>query len=163
MILATFAFLIIIGATGNTDSILFPLVYVHLFFLVFSTQLSTSIAVGLLLIVFHYALQNTGLTPTELSNLITIPLMLMFFLFTKHQYNEAVRERKIIEGEEKALTSSLAKEKALTALLNDFVQPKLAQLKEMSLYAEKNRDAIVGQIFLMQMEIRKHLENDQRT
>jgi hypothetical protein len=159
MVLATFAFMMLIGFTGNFESILFPLTYVHLFFLVFSTHITTSIATALLLIVFHYALGG-GSISLAISESITILVMLVFFLFTKHQYNEVIREKKIIEGEEKALSNSLNKQKEITNLITKFVQPKLAQIKELSVHADKNRDAIIGQIFIVQMEISKFLEKN---
>ena len=159
MVLATFAFMILIGFTGNFESILFPLTYVHLFFLVFSTHLTTSIVTALFLIIFHYALGG-GAVSVAISETLTIPIMLIFFLFTKHQYNEVIREKKIIEGEEKALSNSLKKQKEITNLITKFVQPKLAQIKELSVHADKNRDAIIGQIFIMQMEISKFLEKN---
>ena len=159
MVLATFAFMMLIGFTGNFESILFHLTYVHLFFLVFSTHITTSIATALLLIVFHYALGG-GSISLAISESITILVMLVFFLFTKHQYNEVIREKKIIEGEEKALSNSLNKQKEITNLITKFVQPKLAQIKELSVHADKNRDAIIGQIFIVQMEISKFLEKN---
>jgi hypothetical protein len=159
MVLATFAFMILIGFTGNFESVLFPLTYVHLFFLVFSTHITTSIATALLLIVFHYALGG-GAVSVAISETIAIPIMLVFFLFTKHQYNEVIREKKIIEGEEKALSNSLEKQTKITNLVTNFIQPKLAQIKELSVHADKNRDAIIGQIFIMQMEISKFLEKN---
>jgi hypothetical protein len=159
MVLATFAFMMLIGFTGNFESILFPLTYVHLFFLVFSTHITTSIATALLLIIFHYALGGGSVT-LAMSESITILVMVVFFLFTKHQYNEVIREKKIIEGEEKALSNSLKKQKEITNLITKFVQPKLAQIKELSVHADKNRDAIIGQVFIMQMEISKFLEKN---
>lgn len=159
MVLVTLAFLLLIGSTGNTNSFLYPLTYIHLFFLVFSTHLSTSLIIGPLLIAFHYAL-ITGSIRTEIPELITIPLMVIFFLFAKHQYNEVVRERKIIEVDEKALSNSLEKDQRLTRLLTTFVVPKINQIKEMALYADKNRDAIIGQAFILQMEIGKFLDKE---
>lgn len=159
MVLATFAFVMLIGFTGNFESVLFPLTYVHLFFLVFSTHITTSIATALLLIVFHYALGG-GSVSVAISETIAIPVMLIFFLFTKYQYNEVIREKKIIENEEKALSNSLEKQKKMDYLITKFIQPKLAQIKDLTVYADKNRDAIIGQIFIMQMEISKFLEKN---
>lgn len=160
MILATFAFLLIIGYTGNFDSPLYALTYVHLFFLVFSTQVSTSITISLLLLIFHYALSGVG-HPALLSELLTIPLLAAFFLFAKHQYEEVLKEKRIIEGEEEALSNSLESQRQMSTLLADFVQPKLAQIKEMSLNADRNRAAIMGQILILQMEISKFLGRQQ--
>jgi len=159
MILASFAFLILVGSTGNKESILFPFTYVHLFFLVFSTQISTSIITGLLLVVFHYALGPDS-NLAEMSELLTIPIMLVFFLFTKHQYNEVIKEKKIIENEEIALAESLKARTSLTKLIKKFILPKLSQIKEMALHADKNRDAIMGQIIIIQMEVEKFLQEN---
>lgn len=157
MILATFAFLLIIGHTGNLDSPLFPLTYIHLFFLVFSTHASTSIAISLLLAVFHYALGGAT-HPQLISALLTIPIMVIFFLFTKNQYEELQKNKRLIEGEEMALSNSLESQRQFASLIINFIQPKLAQLKEMSLHADKNRSAIMGQILILQMEINKFLQ-----
>lgn len=159
MVLATFAFLLIIGHTGNLNSVLFPLTYIHLFFLVFSTQISTSIAISLLLALFHFALGGAN-HPQLISELLTIPILVIFFLFAKNQYEEIQKEKRIIEGEEKALSNSLERQHQLTSLLTNFIQPKLLQIKEMSLHADKNRSAIMGQILILQMEISRFLQKD---
>jgi len=157
MILATFAFLLIIGYTGNLDSVIFPLTYIHLFFLVFSTQTSTSITTSLFLAVFHYALGGSSQTQL-ISALLTIPVLVVLFLFTKNQYEGLQKEKRINQGEEIALTNSLNEQHQLVNLLSNFIQPKLVQIKDMSLNAEKNRSAIMGQILIMQMEISKFLQ-----
>lgn len=159
MILVTFAFTMIVGFTGNYDSPIFALTYVNLFFLVFSTHITTSIATALLLIIFHYAVGGGSVT-AAISETIAIPVLLVFFLFTKHQYIEVIREKKIIENEEKALSNSLEKQKRMSHLITKFVQPKLAQIKDLAVHAEKNRDAIIGQIFILQMEISKFVEKN---
>lgn len=161
MILATFAFLIIIGYTGNLNSVLFSLTYVHLFFLVFSTQISTSIIISALIIVFHYAQAGTDST-RMLSVLITIPILTVFFLFSKRQYDEVQKEKRIVSGEEKALAQALEHQRQLTHLITNFIAPKLGQIKGMSLNAAQNRDAILGQIFILQMEINRFIESREK-
>lgn len=126
IILASFAFLMLIGATGNKDSVFYPLTYVHLFFLVFATRPSTSILVTGGLIWFHYAL-GIEITPTEIADLLTLPLILSFFLFTKHQYQDSLSKTVKLE-EEKQLINKENQE--ISSFFNDYLQPKLNQLRQ---------------------------------
>lgn len=163
MVLISFALLLIVGATGNLKSVFFPLTYVHLFLLVFSTDIKTSIPISFLIAGFHYALGGTEFS-AMLAAVVTIPLLVAFFIFAKYQYDEVQKEKRIIEGEEKVLAKSLEERRQLAHLVQNFIQPKLIQLREMSLYINQNRDAVVGQILILQMEIskfmRKNLEEE---
>lgn len=154
MVIATFAFLMLIGATGNTRSILFPLTFVHLFFLVLATELGTAIFMSLLIVLFHYGMAPQ-LWPQELPTLLTIPLITLFFLFTKQQYDEVQRKKNIIHQEEAALESSEQQVQAFKTFAATFLQPKLTQLQELSHYAAANQQAIQGQLTLIQLEIDK--------
>lgn len=156
MVFATFAFMILIGATGNTTSIFFPLTFVHLFFLVLATEMSTALLITLLIVLFHY-----GMSPhtwqQELPSLLTIPLISLFFLFTKHQYDEVQREKTIISQEEQALQNCELQARELQTFTTTFLQPKIQQLQDLSSYAAANQAAIQGQLTLIQLEIEKLL------
>lgn len=125
IILASFAFLMLIGATGNKDSIFYPLTYVHLFFLVFATKPSTAIIVTGALMWFHYAL-GTELDMTEIADLLTLPIILSFFLFAKSQYQEAIQKTFQLEKEDQLLKQESIE---VNDFIDDFLKPKLASLK----------------------------------
>lgn len=86
--LITFAFLLIIGATGNTQSLFYPLAYVHLFFLVMTSHVQTAIVATIAIMLFHYAIEPE-FTIATIQAITTLPIMLAIFLFARKQYDEA--------------------------------------------------------------------------
>lgn len=84
----TFPFLLLIGATGNTESLFYPLGYIHLFFIVMTSHVPTAIVATIGIMLFHYAL-GPELTPATIQSIITLPIMLAIFLFARKQYDEA--------------------------------------------------------------------------
>lgn len=86
--LITFAFLLLIGATGNTKSLFFPLGYIHLFFLVMASEVPTAIIATVAIMLFHYSVEPSLETAT-LQAILTLPIMLAIFLFARKQYDEA--------------------------------------------------------------------------
>lgn len=101
MVLITFALMIIVGSTGNLDSPLSFLVYIHLFVLVMTTNYITAILTGAGALLFHYSL-ITQFEIHQLSQLITIPIVLIFFLFAKEQKEEThiVQKKHLFQHEE---------------------------------------------------------------
>lgn len=98
----TFTLMLLIGSTGNTESLFYPLTYIHLFFLVLSTYTITAIVTTLGVMLYHYALMptiNTG----DITDLIILPIVLVFFLFAKEEHERGIRERVTIAQEETAI------------------------------------------------------------
>jgi hypothetical protein len=147
MILATFAFCLLIGATGNTTSPFFALTFIHLFFLVMTTHYSTSLTITGLLVLFHYAL-----SPAEVGSswptLLSIPVILVFFLFGKHEHDEAVRDQKL-------LATTREDEQSLLSFTSSYLKNKVSQIKELARHPEINQDAITGQLLLIEIELKK--------
>jgi hypothetical protein len=150
MVMATFAFSLLIGATGNTQSPFFSLTYVHLFFLVMATHYSTSLVVAGLLVLFHYALEPSAIA-TSWPTLISIPLILVFFLFGKRQREEVLREQRM-------LTAVQADEASLLNFVRTYLSIKISQLKELAKYGQFNQDAIMGQLLLIEIEMQSVLD-----
>lgn len=90
--LATLAFLLIIGATGNIHSPLFPLSFVHLFFLVISAETITALIIMLEILLFHYSL-TPHIGTLELSYLSSLPIVMGFFLIAKDQFARVTRKQ----------------------------------------------------------------------
>ncbi len=156
MPLVTFAILLLIGSTGNFNSAFYPLTYIHLFFLVFATSLGGSISITALIVLFHYSLAP-DLTPHGLSNLITLPLIMLFFLFTKDQYQQAKDGKQLLETEVQALSQTQAVESVLETFVTTSLFPKLEQLQKLVAYPQQNQQAIKGQLTWLQLEIHKLL------
>jgi|GEM_PF-5611093 len=92
MALATLAFLILIGATGNVKSPLFPLSFVHLFFLTLSAQNITTLIILFEIILFHFSL-SSGITTIEISYLVSLPIVTAFFLLAKDQFVKVFKQK----------------------------------------------------------------------
>ncbi|MBU0576839.1 hypothetical protein KJ707_00025 [Patescibacteria group bacterium] len=153
--LATMAFLLLIGATGNTSSWFYPLTYIHLFFVIFSSRVGTSILVTMLIILFHYGL-SPNLVQHELVSLLTLPIVMAFFIFAKLQHEEATKDQLIIAEEEIKLSEIEAEEFQLENFLQNFLEPKITQFEKLLEYPG-NLDVIKGQLHLIKIEIEKLL------
>lgn len=94
----TFAFLLIIGSTGNLQSLFYPLTYVHLFLIVFTTSSGAAIATTFAIVLFHYALSsNIGLI--QFIQLTTIPLFGILFLFARQLYQSNQEKKTLLENQ----------------------------------------------------------------
>lgn len=133
ILFASFSFLMLIGASGNRESIFYPLVYVHLFFLVFATRPVTSITVTGALMWFHYALSATVST-ADMSDLLTLPLIMGFFIFAKSQYQEVIKKAYLLKKE-----SQMIKRENLQVanFIDKFLQPKLDELKQNLIHTDR--------------------------
>ncbi len=112
MAFVTFAFLLIIGDTGNLSSFLFPITFVHLFFLAMTSETSTALTTTAAIMLFHFGLSRS-LNLLEISNLISIAIVLVFYLFAKYQYRLAWQEKIIIDQEDAEIDSIQAENNLL--------------------------------------------------
>jgi len=124
IVFISFAVTVLIGSTGNANSIFYPFAYIHLFFLVMTTRQLTAIIATLSLMLTHYALEPE-LTSLNIATFTTLPLMLIFFLFARRQYDDARIQQKIAEAESVELDSISQKEHTLESFIVKFLQPKL--------------------------------------
>jgi hypothetical protein len=154
MIFITFSTLLLVGATGNTESIFYPLTYIHLFFLVMSSREQTAISVTTATIIFHYAMEPV-IASSTIATIATLPLMLLFFLFAKKQYDDAQVSHSIIKKEEKEIENLSKQEHTLETFITTFLEPKLESLE--GIVSEKNNVA-KNQISLIISESKKILE-----
>jgi hypothetical protein len=156
MIIATFAFMLLIGSTGNLNSPFYALSYVHLFLLVFTTGYKTSSIATAVIMLFHLSLTPGEITALA-ANIASLPIIFFFFLFARSQYDQVIREKKIIANDELAV-NSLEKDKLdLQAFLTEFIHKKVLQLKTLSQEPQTNKQAILGQLSLLEIEIERKL------
>lgn len=127
--LATMAFLLLIGATGNTASWFYPLTYIHLFFIVFSSETITAIIVTILIMLFHYGV-SPQLLQHEIVSILTLPIIMVFFLFAKNQHEEAVRDQLVISEEEEQLHNLQSEEFKTENFLEFYLKPELEKAKQ---------------------------------
>lgn len=162
----SFAITLLIGATGNTASIFYPFSLIHLFLLVMTARQNTAIAATALSMVVHYALEPI-VTSHVVGVLFTLPLMLVFFLFARRQYDDARLQHKIVLAEEQKLEEVLQKELTLESFIRDFLKPKLLILEDLletAIHRNEPIDtqALESQISLLANESQKVLEKTKK-
>lgn len=165
MFLVSFALIILVGSTGNTHSLFYPFSYIHLFFLVMTCGEKTAITSTMAILLVHYALSPV-VSVEELTTLATIPLMLIFFLFAKKQYDEVISNQKIIEKEQDTIISLTNSEHSLEGFISEFLKPKLQVLQALlEENTEKetpmNTQVLKSQIDLLETESEKILKKTQ--
>lgn len=156
LLLITFAFLLLIGSTGNLHSYFYPLAYLHLFLLVMTTSASTAIIGMTAVMVFHYALTPTMSSP-EFASLSVFPLLLLFFLFAKRQYDEVRLEKKLMAAEKAEIAVIEESEASLENYLDGFLKPKLQTIKNLLQDKEPNLETVEKQLSLLESESEKIL------
>lgn len=150
--LVTFAFLILIGSTGNTSSILFPLSYVHLFLIAFSSEPLTSIVATVAIVLFHYAL-TAVIGSSQVVTLLSLPLIMIFFLFAERQHEEVVRDRIIIAQETSELSALQTSDSQLHALIDQIQNHLLMMGGQLRLPITGNTTTLQEQLTMAEMEI----------
>lgn len=149
--LLTIAFLISIGSTGNLNSFLFPLSYIHLFFLVMALNAPVSIVATLAIMLFHFGLSPDP-TALQLSWLLSLPLVLVTFLFSRRQYEVA----KAVEDEyleDEALLSETETDLALFTAT--FLKPNLEKFRHLLRYPEYNAQVLRKQVEMMEEKLKE--------
>ena len=152
--LVSFAFVFLIGATGNTHSLFYSLSYIHLFFLVFSSSPITAVASMIALITFHYALEP-NLAVGELGSILSIPVIGVLLLFAKKQYDEAHLQQTILENEVKEFDKTAQKEQTLENFVDRFLSPKLDFLAQLLSDPQETKETVLKQLVLVRAELQK--------
>lgn len=152
--LVSFAFVFLIGATGNTHSLFYSLSYIHLFFLVFSSSPITAVASMIALITFHYALEP-NLAVGELGSILSIPVIGVLLLFSKKQYDEAHLQQTILENEVKEFDKTAQKEQTLENFVDRFLSPKLDFLAQLLADPQETKETVLKQLALVRAELQK--------
>lgn len=164
LVLVTFSLLLIIGKTGNLTSPLYPLTYIHLFFLVMSTYTPVAVVVMATACLFHLSLAPI-IDLSVLVHVATLPIVMLFFLFAKQQHQDLVINNQKLEGESKTIDNQ---QHDLDALANQLDSLKtqhqinlheLAEMKNLISLCTKMLDSWQTQFFRCEPEIQKQIQN----
>lgn len=112
MCVFTFATLLLIGTTGNTESVFYPFAFIHLFFLVLTAHPITATFTTFGIAVFHYALSPVHSTEFFIDTIILF-VALGIFLVSKTHYDELT----IMHNQAKLDSKQLNKE---TQIINTY-------------------------------------------
>lgn len=136
--LLTFAFYLLIGATGNLSSPLLPLSFIHTFIVVFTAGPYTAIATAGGAFLFHWY-QEDMLSHLELVSLSIIPLLLVFFLFARRQYDVLKYEEHMRQAESALFDKTENNLHTLVWSLEQRIHPVLQSIhQEISQLSTKN-------------------------
>ncbi len=154
----TFAFLLLIGETGNLSSQFFALGYIHLFFIAMASHTFTAIVVTIAAMVFHYLLSGQ-MGGQEFSNLLSLPIMTTFYVFSKKQYDEIQAEKEVIEDEESKISNLKQEKHTLRKMLAEYVEPYIEYIYSSIQSNTLNGQQLLGQLETILFEIRKITTN----
>lgn len=138
MAIITITFLLVIGATGNLRSVLFAISFVHLFLLALKTDLITACVVTIEVVLFHFALTPQA-SMAELSFLLSLPLVMVFFLFAKQQYFKAFTQQQKLIAQQAQLAHSQLIDQKLERFMQGLLEEKLAKLHRLSFFPIQNQ------------------------
>lgn len=144
--LITFIFTLLISATGGTNSVFYPLIYIYLFLLVFSTYTQTAILTTLGLMFYQYTLMPLT-NQVDLLDLASLPIILIFFLFSKQQHEAVIKDEKLLQNdshanlEMKDQLNYLATNLQLTQRKLKQTEAELAALKQNLIHQQDSHQA----------------------
>lgn len=138
MAIITVAFLLLIGATGNLHSVLFALSFVHLFLLAIKTDLVTACIVTIEVVLFHFALTPQA-SLAEVSFLVSLPLVMVFFLFAKQQYFKSFTQQQLLAAQQAQLAQSQLIDQKLERFMQGLLEEKMAKLHRLSFFPVQNQ------------------------
>ncbi len=151
MALATLAFLLVIGATGNIHSPLFPLSFVHLFFLVISAETVTALIIMLEILLFHYSL-TPQIGRLELSYLSSLPIVMSFFFIAKDQFSRLARQQLALGQKLTEKTATIQKLQRVDQALEGFITRSLGMSLPPETSPQPAANLSVTQVEIVQVE-----------
>jgi len=156
--LINFAFLLLTGTSGSLASPFFAITFIELFFLALAAPTKTSLLVALEVMVFHFSLSiavssNFALSTAELSNLLALPLVMIFYLFAKDQYQKAYHNSLIVDAEARELNKAQSDDVAVAEFISSLINRRLPMLEFLLSFPDKNKTAIDGEVKILKRDL----------
>lgn len=156
--LINFAFLLLTGASGSLASPFFAITFVELFFLALTAPTRTSLLIALEIMVFHFSLSiavspNFSLSMAEMSNLVALPVVMIFYIFAKEQYQRAYRNSLIVDAEIRELNKAQSDDQAVAEFISSLLNKRLPMLEFLLSFPEKNKTALDGEIKILKKDL----------
>lgn len=156
--LINFAFLLLTGASGSLASPFFAITFVELFFIALVAPTRTSLLLALEIMVFHFSLSiassaNFILAVAELSNLIALPIVMIFYLFAKSQYEKAYSNRLLVDAQTRELNRAQLDDQAVDEFVSSLINRRLPMLEFLLSFPEKNKIAILAEVQVLKQDL----------
>jgi len=155
------AFLILIGNTQGLASAFFALTFVQLFFMALALENRLAILLSLELLLFYFGLAlnrygvnfSTVMSMTELNNLLAIPLVMVFYLFGKVQYQRLHYRTLLLDSEKQEKLTAQADDQAVANFINNLLDKRLPMLEYLLTFPNKNIVTINAEIQLLKNDL----------
>lgn len=156
--LINFAFLLLTGVSGSLASPFFAITFIQLFFLALAAPNLTSLLVALEIMVFHFSLSiamssNFVLSVPALSNLLALPVVMIFYLFAKDQYQKAYGNSLLIDAEARELNRAQSDDRAVAEFVSSLLNRRLPMLEFLLSFPEKNKTAISSEMKILKKDL----------
>ena len=135
ILLLNMAFMLLIGGSGGLSSPWFVLTFIQLFFVALACSDQLAILLSLQLVLFYLGLglniagNLTAMTMTELSNLLAVPLVMLFYLFGKNQYQKAHYQTLLLDSEKQERLQAQADDQAVADFIHNLLDKRLPMLE----------------------------------
>jgi len=155
------AFLLLIGGSQGLASPFFALTFVQLFFVALACENQLAILLSLELVLFYLGLSLNqhgvalpgALSATEISNLIAIPLVLIFYLFGKVQYQRAQHRSLLLDSEKQERLRAQADDLAVAFFVRNLLDRRLPMLEYLLTFPAKNSSALTAEIQVLKQDL----------
>jgi len=156
--LINFAFLLLTGASNSLASPFFALTFVQLFFLALAAPNRTALLTVLEIMVFHFSLSiavnsDFALTTAQLSNLLSLPVVMIFYLFAKDQYQRAYFNSLLADAEAKELMRAQSDDYAVAEFVASLLNKRLPMLEFLLSFPDKNKLMIDSEVKILKKDL----------
>lgn len=155
------AFLILIGNSQGLASAFFALTFIQLFFVALALENRLAILLSLELFLFYLGLAlnryglilSSNISMTELNNLIAIPLVTVFYLFGKVQYQRSHYHSLLLDSEKQEKLKAQADDQAVAIFINNLLDRRLPMLEYLLTFPHKNMVLIHAEIQFLKKDL----------
>lgn len=165
--LINLAFLLLVGSSGTLDSPFFALTFIQLFFLILSAESKTSLLIALEIMVFHFSLkaanmQGYDFSTSDWSNLLAIPIVTIFYLFGKIQYQRAYYRSLLLDAEARELWKARSDDQAVEEFVDSLLNKRLPMFEFLLSFPEKNSRQLNAEMKVLKGDLNKLLRSMQK-
>jgi len=159
------AFLILIGNTQGLASAFFALTFVQLFFMALALENRLAILLSLELVLFYFGLAlnrygldlSSAISMTEINNLLAIPLVMVFYLFGKVQYQRLHYHSLLLDSEKQEKLRAQADDQAVADFINNLLDRRLPMLEYLLTFPDRNIATIQAEIQFLKEDLNQLL------
>lgn len=158
IVLLNAALLLLVGYSGSLYSPFYVVTFVHLFVLSMVSDYKTTLIIAVQMIAFHFSLSiavspDLSLSMMALSNLLALPLVTVFYLFTKWQYKKAYYHQLLARSEMRELLKARSDDRAVDEFVDSLLNRRLPMLEFLLSFPDKNKRSIEAEMKVLKSDL----------